>query len=229
MKRLYTYLSPKENLLNHEIIVLIDTFRATTTINTLFHLGAKEVLMTDDIERSFELKESGYVLCGERNSQKIKGFDFSNSPSQLLKQEDKIKSKKVLINTTNGSKVFRSVNKNSNVIALSLTNLKTVINRIEIYSDIGVVCSGLNGNYSLEDYYTAYRLIKNIYSKYPDTNDATEMSYKIDLSKDIIKKAKHYKNLKELKLIEDINLCLNESIYDTFTFSEKNSGIFKMI
>jgi 2-phosphosulfolactate phosphatase len=195
VKRLFTYLSPKENIENHEVIILIDTFRATTTINTLFNSGAKEVFVTDDIEKSYDLKKSNYILCGERQSNKIKGFDFSNSPSEILENKKNITNKKVVLNTTNGAKTFRKVNKISSVIAYSLVNLQKVVEKIREYSDVGIVCSGLYDNYSLEDHYTATKLIKKIYDEFSDKNDATIMSNKINFSKDIVYKATHYHNI----------------------------------
>ena len=84
MNRLYTYLSPLEKIKEHEIILLIDTFRATTTINSFFYSGAEKVLVTDNIDKSYKLKKHGYILCGESKSQKIENFDFSNSPNEIL-------------------------------------------------------------------------------------------------------------------------------------------------
>lgn len=229
MKRLFTYLIPKENIKNHEVIILIDTFRATTTINTLLNSGAKEVFVTDDIDKSYDLKKKDYILCGERKSEKIIGFDFSNSPSEVINNKNDFKNRKVVLNTTNGAKTFRKVNAISDVIAYSLVNLKTVSERIIDYSDVGIVCSGLYDNYSLEDHYTASKLIQIIYDLFLIKNDATEMSYRINFSKDVINKAKHYYNLMELYLQKDIDLCLQESIYNIFPYSDKNSNIFKII
>jgi len=229
MKRLNTYLSPLEKIENHEIILLIDTFRATTTINTLFHLGAKEVLVTDDIEKSYDLRRKGYILCGERKSKKIDDFDYSNSPTELFKFKKSFKNKKVLLNTTNGAKTFKFVNQISNIIAFGLVNLSKVEKQIENYNDIGIVCSGLYGNYSLEDHYTAYRLIKRISNKYKNKNDSTILTENISMSKNIIKKANHFYNLKKLNLEEDIEFCLEEDKFKTFPYSDKNSNIFKMI
>lgn len=229
MKRLFTYLSPKENIDNHEVIILIDTFRATTTINTLFSSGAKEVFVTDDIEKSYDLKNFDYILCGERKSEKISGFDFSNSPSEIIDNKNCFKNKKIVLNTTNGAKTFRAINKISDVIAYSLVNLKTISERIIDYSDVGIVCSGLYDNYCLEDHYTASKLIQKIYDLFLVKNDATEMSYRMNFSTDVINRAKHYHNLIKLDLEKDIKLCLQESIYDTFPYSDKNSDIFKMI
>jgi 2-phosphosulfolactate phosphatase len=229
VKRLFTYLSPKENIENHEVIILIDTFRATTTINTLFNYGVKEVFVTDDIEKSYDLKKIDYILCGERKSEKISGFDFSNSPSEIIDNKNDFKNKKVVLNTTNGAKTFRKINAISNVIAYSLVNLKTVSERINDYSDVGIVCSGLYDNYSLEDHYTASKLIQILYDLFPIKNDATEMSYRMNFSKNVINKARHYHNLMKLDLQKDIDLCLQESIYNIFPYSDKKSNIFKMI
>ncbi|MGM0641193.1 MAG: 2-phosphosulfolactate phosphatase [Thermotogota bacterium] len=229
MKRLNTYVSPYEKIEQHDIILLIDTFRATTTINALFHLSAKEVLVTDDIYKSLELKKDGYILCGERGSKKIEGFDYSNSPTEIFNSREIFNNRKVLVNTTNGAKTFKIVNKISDVIALGLVNLKVVENEMSNYNDIGIVCSGLHGNYSLEDHYTAYRIIQKISKRFDSKNDGTLMTENIYFSKDIIEKANHYFNLKKLKLDKDIDFCLNENKFSTCPYSDKNSNIFKMI
>lgn len=229
MNRLYTYLSPLEKIKEHEIILLIDTFRATTTINSFFYSGAEKVLVTDNIDKSYKLKKHGYILCGERKSQKIENFDFSNSPNEILNNPEYFVNKKVLLNTTNGAKTFSKINSISNVIALALVNVDAVIENLDKFSDIGIVCSGIYGNYCLEDHYTAHIVINKIIDRYKIKNDATIMSNKISLDLKDLKDSNHYSFLKKLNLEKDIEICLDKNKFNTVPYSDKNSNIFKMI
>jgi 2-phosphosulfolactate phosphatase len=66
--------------------VIIDVFRAFTCEPLLFHLGATEIILEASPERCRALRETidGAVLVGEHNEVPLPGFDFTNSPSQIL-------------------------------------------------------------------------------------------------------------------------------------------------
>ena len=66
--------------LDDQIIVITDIFRATTSICTSFHNGAKGVKTVSSVEEAMQLKEKGYPVAAERNVKKCDFADFGNSP-----------------------------------------------------------------------------------------------------------------------------------------------------
>jgi 2-phosphosulfolactate phosphatase len=71
------------------LTVIIDVFRAFSTACYVFDYGAFKIFPIGDIEQAYQLKEQShdFVLIGERNEQKPPGFDFGNSPSQLVAEK----------------------------------------------------------------------------------------------------------------------------------------------
>lgn len=77
-------------------VVVIDILRATSTIITALANGAKSIIPTATVEEAVKiaknLERSTYLLCGERNTKTIDGFDLGNSPLEYT--EDKVSGKK---------------------------------------------------------------------------------------------------------------------------------------
>jgi 2-phosphosulfolactate phosphatase len=69
------------------LAVIIDVFRAFTCAPLLFSLGIKQSILVGSPADALELKqaEPNLVLVGEVGGAPIDGFDFGNSPSQLLR------------------------------------------------------------------------------------------------------------------------------------------------
>ena len=66
------------------VIVVIDVFRAFTCEPLMYHLGARRVFLEADIERCREIRGDA-LLVGEHNELPIDGFDFTNSPSFIMR------------------------------------------------------------------------------------------------------------------------------------------------
>ena len=203
-----TYL---ENIEKHDIYVLIDTLRATSTISTLLHCKVNSLEIVESIEEAFLKKDK--ILIGERNSKKIKGFDYSNSPVEIIKNKKELKGKDVVLTTTNGAKAFNKIKSFGKVITLSLLNLNAVYEYIKNYSNIGIVCSGSNGVSSLEDMYTAGLFLKKF--KDIDLNDGAKIALNVsNLSVEEIKNSDHAQKMKELNLKEDIEFCFKLNMFN---------------
>ncbi len=67
------------------IAVVIDVFRAFSTACYLFANGAKRVVPIASLEEAFALKAGhpGSILMGERETRKVEGFDYGNSPAEI--------------------------------------------------------------------------------------------------------------------------------------------------
>jgi 2-phosphosulfolactate phosphatase len=69
------------------IAVVVDVFRAFTCAPLLFSLGIKRYILVSTPEEALDLKKQDQelILAGEVGGRPIKGFDLSNSPSQILR------------------------------------------------------------------------------------------------------------------------------------------------
>lgn len=75
-------------------VVVIDILRAATVEAYAFSKGASYIIPVYDVAEAFDLKKvnPSYILIGEKDGYKVDGFDYGNSPSEIIKAnlEDKI-------------------------------------------------------------------------------------------------------------------------------------------
>ena len=71
-------------------VIVIDVFRASTTIAAALAGGARFVLPVADVEQAMKLAEpyadSEVLLGGERECQRIEGFQLGNSPREYTRE-----------------------------------------------------------------------------------------------------------------------------------------------
>jgi 2-phosphosulfolactate phosphatase len=81
---------------------------------------------------------------------KVKGFDFGNSPLEYT--SDKIQNRTVLLSITNGTRAIEKAMGAKLILAASFLNLRTVVDYMaDLNEDFTLLCSGTNGNFSLDD------------------------------------------------------------------------------
>ena len=70
----------------HGTAVIIDVYRAFSCTPLLFSLGINSSLLVSTSQEAFDLKKTDgdLILIGEIGGAPIEGFDFGNSPRQLL-------------------------------------------------------------------------------------------------------------------------------------------------
>ena len=71
------------------VVVIIDVFRAFSVACYAMDAGAARIIATSEVSKAFELKKkyANSVLVGERDEKKIEGFDFGNSPTEIIKAD----------------------------------------------------------------------------------------------------------------------------------------------
>ncbi|MCU0337529.1 MAG: 2-phosphosulfolactate phosphatase, partial [Sediminibacterium sp.] len=83
---LHTILSPRMLDIydvRQSIFVIIDVFRATSTIATALYNGAKKVIPVDQVDQCIELgKKLNAITAGERDGKIIPGLQYGNSPAE---------------------------------------------------------------------------------------------------------------------------------------------------
>jgi 2-phosphosulfolactate phosphatase len=67
-------------------VVIVDVFRAFTTAAVALARGAERIVMVPGIEEALRLRDQGVgaVCVGEVNGIKPEGFDFGNSPHEMM-------------------------------------------------------------------------------------------------------------------------------------------------
>jgi 2-phosphosulfolactate phosphatase len=84
------------------LTVVVDVFRAFTCTPLLFSLGIANCLLAAKPDQALALKrkDPSLILTGEVSGIPIEGFDFGNSPSQLLRQQPGLFNGKTVVQRT---------------------------------------------------------------------------------------------------------------------------------
>lgn len=216
------YFPESEVQFKDSIVIMIDVLRASTTVCSALHNGAKEVIATETPEKAIQIysnlsKESRF-LGGERNNMRVDGFDAGNSPIEY--SEDKVNNKSIIFTTTNGTQIFQKAKYEEYKLVGSFVNFNIIIDfvckTLENKSlNISVICAGTNGRMAYEDTLCAGAFISQFNNLYPeskltDTADAAKDLYQLhsdDLTS-FIKLKQHPQTLIQLGFGDDVDLCL---------------------
>jgi 2-phosphosulfolactate phosphatase len=145
---------PNPNLLIDQEVVVIDVLRATSVMVHAMSQGALEIIPVVTLEEAIQMAkifpQGSILLGGERESKKIPGFDLGNSPKEYV--AERVKGKKLILTTTNGTKAFHLVSSGKEILVGSFFNIGAIAQRcIESDRDLLIFPSGDEGNFSLED------------------------------------------------------------------------------
>ena len=159
---------PAPNLVSDRVVAVIDILRATSVMVQAISQGASEIIPVETVEKAFQLAKTfppnTTLLGGERESRKIEGFDLGNSPREY--QGEKVRGKRLILTTTNGTKAFHAVSSGKKVLVGSFLNIGAVAEKcFELNQDLLIYLSGDEGNFSLEDTVCGGMLIDRIIKK----------------------------------------------------------------
>lgn len=207
---------PLFNSFNHKekVIVIVDVFRATSIICTMFMNGASKVIPVESLEKAKEYKEKGFLVAAERNGKKIDFAEFGNSPFEFTPEG--IKNKTIVYSTTNGTQTINKCKENEIVLIASFLNLSSIADYlIRLMKDVIILCSGWEGDFCLEDSVFAGALIEklSVSCVFSLNNDAAISSLDHwNLAKpnleDYLRKSFQYNRLVRLGMIDIIKYCL---------------------
>lgn len=197
------------------IVVIIDIFRATTSICYGIENGAEAIIPVSQVEEcsAYGEKGLGYLLAAERDGEIVTGFDFGNSPFAYTKE--KVAGKTIVLTTTNGTHALHLSRQAKKIVIGAFINLTAICNWLKQQDEnILLVCSGWKNNFNLEDTLFAGAVIEQLKNSGFCTDDpaiAANDLYQLakdDLDK-YLKKTSHSERLKKLGIEKDIAFCLN--------------------
>ena len=168
-----TLVDPAE--LADSTVVVIDVLRATTTITTALAAGAAGIIPCLEIETAREQarqRPGPVLLGGERQGEKIEGFDLGNSPGEYTPTA--VQSQTILFTTTNGTRALDRCQQATQVLVAGFVNLSAVANRLKHAAPIHLLCAGTDGKVSLEDTLLAGALVDRLFQQATEPNPAND-------------------------------------------------------
>jgi 2-phosphosulfolactate phosphatase len=144
------------------VAVIIDVFRAFSVACYAIDSGAVRIIAAAEAEAAFFLKKNyrNCVLVGERDERKIEGFDFGNSPTEIIKTN--LQGKTVIQTTTAGTNGLINATNADIVITGSLVNAGAVVKYIRLIkpSHVSLVAMGYRATKSAEEDLLCAEIIK---------------------------------------------------------------------
>lgn len=205
--------------LSDRICIVLDIFRATTSIVTAMANGCKEIIPVSNIEEANQAANqvNAALFAGERQSIKIAGFDFGNSPFEF--SPNKVRNQTIIMTTTNGTKAIKSTENAYATLIGSFINAAAVCQQARKYrKDIVIVCAGTDQLFSLEDTLCAGLLVDILCEKgdliLTDAALGARVMYNGAKRSivEVARKSRNGKRLCDLERVADIEYCLQLNV-----------------
>ena len=236
---LFTCLSPALLDLydvDKSIVVIIDVLRATSTIATALHNGAKAIIPVDSVAECIRLgKQIDGITAGERDGKIAEGLHYGNSPFEYSREF--IEGKTLVLTTTNGTKLLHmALHANARaIITGSFVNLSAVCGFLMAQKqNVILSCAAWKNKINIEDTLFAGAVIDNIGTNFSINCDSSAMALSMyrDAQPDPFtfmkeKKASHYQRLSGFGLQKDIQYCLSADAANTLVVYEQGKLLAK--
>ena len=200
---------------NDKIVVVVDIFRATTTMCAAFKNGAVAIIPVASIEEAQVYKSEGYLVGAERNVKRCDFADFGNSPFDYT--ADKVKGREVVFTTTNGTQAIETAADAGILTIGAFSNISALADFcIEKQKNVIILCAGWNNRFNIEDTLFGGALTKRLIERgYTSASDATLVALSMwdEATPDILSyigRAEHVKRLEANNLQDSIEYCLTE-------------------
>jgi Phosphosulfolactate phosphohydrolase and related enzymes len=207
----------------NKLAIIIDVLRATSTMVTALANGCKAivpVLTPEEAQEKCSLFP-GALLGGERQAQRLEGFDFGNSPFDYV--PEKVGGKRVIMTTTNGTRAIMACKEAPYICMASFLNLHSIVQAVQQkftenpeLEGLVIMCAGTDDRFDLPDILCAGMLINTLGSEcvLNDLGIAARMLYKSNENclVETILHTNHGKRLISLGYEDDIIYCASSNI-----------------
>lgn len=247
MKSITTVLSPAlfeatVGSVENKNVVVIDILRATTTMCVAMENGANSIWPVDTVQKAAHAGSS-FLTAGERNGEKVEGFDLGNSPQEFT--EEVVKGRDIVMTTTNGTRAIALSEGAKNIYISSYRNVSAMIKELmEQPEDVVLFCSGWKDQVNLEDALFAGEVINGLQRSAvsgqltavsgqptadggqptaadlgPLFNDSSLLAHQLFLQvngneEEFLQQASHVQRFKSLHIESDLEVCLKRDTGD---------------
>jgi len=204
--------------LHDRTVVVVDILRATSCMVTALANGADHIIPVAELEDCLVMKKTGYITAGERDGEKVEGFDKGNSPFEYMGGQ--VRGRKIAFTTTNGTHAIAKSKGANEILIGSFLNLSAVASHlIRGENNALIVCAAWKGKINLEDTLFAGALVSQLDKDFENECDAPLAAKYLyehaqaDMAA-FLSNSSHVKRLNRLNIHEDIGFCLTLDEYD---------------
>lgn len=202
------------------VVVIIDVFRATSTIAAALHNGAKEVIPVASVQECIDLGKtiSCSITAGERDGKVAEGLQYGNSPSEYPRNF--IENRTLVLTTTNGTRLLHMVKDAAEIITGSFLNLSAVCEfLVGQKKNVLLGCAAWKDRFNLEDTLFAGAVVDRIGEHFEincDSARAAQHLYNSSKGDSIIaflRNSSHYMRLSAYGLQNDMEYCATPDLH----------------
>ncbi len=139
-----------------DVYIVIDLIRATSCMTVICDGQARRIFAAGSVEQARAARERypERLLCGERHSRPLPGFDYGNSPVQFAQAN--LRERELIMTTTNGTRAFHACPPSSIRLAGCFLNAAAVVSKALAIAqagalDLHIVCAGEEDFFGLDD------------------------------------------------------------------------------
>lgn len=217
--------------LTGKIVVVVDIFRATSTMVAALAHGVDSILPFADLEECRKMQAQGFLIGGERNGLTAPGFEMGNSPVAYLSEA--YAGRKLAMTTTNGTQAIEKSKGAAQILIGAFPNLQATVTHIQAQDkDVLIHCAGWKGHFNLEDSLYAGALAKSLESTHEASEDgalamATLFEKVGHNLKGFLAQASHAKRLQNHGIERDIDFCLTLDLYEIVVKLDRSGFLVK--
>ncbi|MDR1408524.1 MAG: 2-phosphosulfolactate phosphatase [Tannerella sp.] len=212
------------------VAVIVDVFRATTTIAAAFESGARSIRPVATIEEAEAYKAAGQLVGAERHVRRCAFADFGNSPFDYTPA--KVAGKDIVFTTTNGTKAINCACGTYRIVTGAFTNLHAVAHYcMAAGRDAVVLCSGWEDKINIEDTLFGGALVEALLpAGYRPAGDAAQIALSLweEAKSDLfayLGRTEHVSRLRSNGLESDIPYCLTPDILSLVPVYSVETGV----
>lgn len=202
------------------VVVIIDVFRATSTIATALYNKAKAVIPVASVDECIDLGNSidNSVTAGERNGHIVEGLQHGNSPSEYPREF--IEGKTLVLTTTNGTRLLHMIHGADTIITGSFVNLSAVSDfLVKKNKNVLLACAAWKDRFNLEDTLFAGAVVNQVKDCFDINCDSARAADTLFASMnggkpiDFLRNSSHYRRLSAYGLENDMAYCATVDLH----------------
>ncbi|MDO5664961.1 MAG: 2-phosphosulfolactate phosphatase [Bacteroidia bacterium] len=215
---------------DNDTVVVVDIFRATTTMCAAFNNGATAIIPVSDIKLAKKYKSEGFLVGAERNARKMDFADFGNSPFEYTRE--KVLGREIAFTTTNGTQAIEAAKGCEQLFIGAFSNIDVLADKcLSARERIVVLCAGWNNKVNIEDTLFGGAFAEKLLQKTEVIfeSDTVQMAMHLwRLAKEnpieFVKLSDHYKRLVDNGVKSDAPFCFMQNTVSVVPVYDKIAG-----
>lgn len=201
------------------VTVIIDVFRATSTIAAALDNGAQYVVPVASVDECIAIgkQTANSITAGERDGKIAPGLEYGNSPAEYPRAF--VEGKILVLTTTNGTRLLHMVQNADTIITGSFLNLEAVCNfLIGQKKNVLLGCAAWKDRFNLEDTLFAGAVVSKVKAHFDINCDSARAAYALHQGVqgpylDFLKDSSHYRRLAAYGLEADMAYCTTPDLH----------------